>query len=305
MRGCASSSLGIENMPEAKGSAVEDHVETADGHAREVAAGERFPFGRNWARFLARLSDQRIAAAEASLRAMLGIEDLRGLRFLDVGSGSGLFSLAARRLGAIVHSFDFDSEAVACTRELRRRFYSDNDPHWVIEQGSVLDGAFLHQRGEFDIVYSWGVLHHTGDVWRACDLVAKQVVPRGKLYVALYNDQGWLSRYWRFVKRAYNSNCVLRGLLIAVYTPYFVWLRWFYRTLTRKGPVGRGMSLWFDMLDWLGGYPFEVARPEDASRFFEARGFRLERFVATGANGGCNEYVFRRAEEEGGSWERT
>ncbi len=90
-------------------------------HAAETAAGERFGFGANWARFLRHLDEPRIVAAERSLQQMLGLPSLAGLRFLDAGSGSGLFSLAARRLGAEVHSFDYDPQSVACTRELRRR----------------------------------------------------------------------------------------------------------------------------------------------------------------------------------------
>ena len=77
-------------------------------HSMEVASGERFEFGKNWAAFLSVLDDERIATAEDSLKGMLECEDLQGKKFLDIGSGSGLFSLAARRLGATVHSVDFD-----------------------------------------------------------------------------------------------------------------------------------------------------------------------------------------------------
>src|SRR4029079_9914222 len=75
----------------------------------------RFPFGRNWASFLGVLSEARIQEAERSLREMLGARRISGATLLDAGSGSGLFSLAAMRLGARrVHSFDFDAESVAC-----------------------------------------------------------------------------------------------------------------------------------------------------------------------------------------------
>ena len=48
----------------------------------EIDAGKRFAFGENWTRFLADLDDQRIADAEASLRQMLGVQDLAGKTFL-------------------------------------------------------------------------------------------------------------------------------------------------------------------------------------------------------------------------------
>src|SRR5216684_6957903 len=147
-------------------------------HAIEIAQGARFEFGKNWTRFLVGLDDTRIARAEESLRAMLETSDLEGKSFLDIGSGSGLFSLAARRLGARVHSFDYDPQSVACTGELKRRCFLD-DGNWVVEKGSVLDQDYLACLGVFDVVYSWGVLHHTGDMWRALENVVPLVKERG------------------------------------------------------------------------------------------------------------------------------
>ena len=161
----------------------------ADQHEREIKSKTRFEFGKNWAAFLAHLSEERIAQAEESLREMLAVENLDGKTFLDIGSGSGLFSLAARRLGAKVFSFDFDSNSYACTKELKRRYF-ENDADWTIEQGSALDREYVESLGKFDIVYSWGVLHHTGEMWKGLENAELAVKDGGKFFVAIYNDTG-------------------------------------------------------------------------------------------------------------------
>ena len=171
---------------------------------QEIAAGERFAFGENWRRFLSVLDESRIREAEDSLRHMLQVQDLAGKSFLDIGCGSGVFSLAARRLGARVESFDYDPQSVACASELRRRYFP-GDTQWNIAEGSALDTAYLSRLGRFDVVYSWGVLHHTGAMWQALDNAAWLVAPNGKLFIAIYNDQGKISDRWRAVKRTYNQ----------------------------------------------------------------------------------------------------
>jgi 2-polyprenyl-6-hydroxyphenyl methylase/3-demethylubiquinone-9 3-methyltransferase len=265
----------------------------SENHSTEVKHRKRFGFGANWMRFIKSLNDYRIKQAEQSLQAMLNVTNLKGKIFLDIGSGSGLFSLAARRLGAKVHSFDYDPQSVACTRELRQRFFP-SDSQWIVEEGSVLDWDYLSRLGRFDVVYSWGVLHHTGAMWQALDNVGHLVRPGGYLFIAIYNDQGLFSRYWKFVKRMYVGNVLLKLPLLILLTPYLFVIRWFARLLTNRLALDRGMSLWYDMIDWIGGYPFEVATPESIFQFFRDRGFLLEKLKTCGGRHGCNEFVFTR-----------
>jgi 2-polyprenyl-3-methyl-5-hydroxy-6-metoxy-1,4-benzoquinol methylase len=271
----------------------------ATTHTQQVVAGERFEFGHNWRKFLNLLDEERIRRAERSLQEMLEVADLRGKSFVDIGSGSGLFSLAARRLGARVHSFDFDPVSVACTLELRRRYFPE-DPAWVIQEGSILEEEYLRGLGYFDVVYSWGVLHHTGSMWRALENAAGLVREGGKLFLAIYNDQGTASRRWLAVKKMYNR--LPRYLRFLVVVPAAVHLTWrpAVKDLLRLQPFAtwrnagrvRGMSAWRDLIDWVGGYPFEVAKPEAIFDFYRARGFALTRLYTDGGSLGCNEFVF-------------
>jgi len=276
-------------------------------HRTDVVQGQRFEFGKNWKRFLRGLNEGQIKEAEESLREMLEVSDLSGNRFLDVGSGSGIFSLAARRLGARVHSFDYDPESVGCTRELKRRYFCD-DPTWTIEEGSVLDANYLSSLGKFDVVYSWGVLHHTGKMWQALENASLPVIRRGRLFIAIYNDMGWRSRIWRWVKKTYNvlPRPFKTPFVLSVFVPgqtkalleSIIALRpRDYIASWTEYRQNRGMSRWHDAVDWIGGYPYEVAKPEELAAFFQARGFQLAKLKRCDYKLGCNEMVFVRGAE--------
>ena len=265
---------------------------------------DRFAFGRNWQAFSADLDAERIEHATQSLRSNLGIDSLKGKRFLDLGCGSGLFSLAANRLGAEVTSVDFDPDSVACTERLRQA-EDDADSSWQVLQGSVLDDDFVESLGRADVVYCWGVVHHTGDMKRALELVASAVRPQGWLFLAVYNDQGGASRRWLAIKRIYHR-CPswLRPVWVTLIAGYYELKFAMSRLLRLQNPLpfadwrekkkDRGMSVWHDWVDWIGGLPFEVATPEAIILPLRARGFVLENLKTVLGGWGCNEYVLSR-----------
>ena len=274
-------------------------------HAITEIPTERFEFGRNWAQFLRLLDDNRIQRAEESLKDLLGTDSLAGQSFLDIGSGSGLFSLAARRLGARVHSFDYDTDSVNCTTELRRRFYPV-DSSWTVEQGSALDRGYLSSLGHFDVVYSWGVLHHTGDMWQALENVHSLVKPGGKLVLALYNDAGSRSVLWKSLKRTYltlpkplrspfaaltilpGEARMLLGAILRGRPSEYV------QSWTKYADAKRGMNRWRDVIDWVGGYPYEYARVDKIFDFYRQRGYATSRLKGSAGPLGCNEFVFEK-----------
>ncbi|HET6863052.1 MAG TPA: class I SAM-dependent methyltransferase [Pyrinomonadaceae bacterium] len=274
-------------------------------HQAEVSTGERFAFGENWARFLAVLDDKRIDEAVASLKENLEVATLEGTSFLDIGSGSGLFSLAARKLGARVHSFDFDPNSVACTAELKRRYFA-GDTNWTVQEGSALDREFVASLGQFDVVYSWGVLHHTGQMWKGLENAAIPVAAGGKLFIAIYNDTGTQSLRWRWIKKTYNQ---LPGFLrspfavlaiapdemkSAIRATIKLRPQQYIRSWTNYDQNNRGMSRWHDIIDWVGGYPYEVATPEEIFNFYRKRNFSLTKLKSGKVGLGCNEFVFQK-----------
>ncbi|MFA5778958.1 MAG: class I SAM-dependent methyltransferase [Elusimicrobiota bacterium] len=267
---------------------------------------KHFEFGKNWKDYSSDINDIRITIAEESLKEMLGANNISGKTFLDIGCGSGLFSLAAVRLGAKnVFSFDYDDDSVKISTVLKEK-YACNTNTWKIEHGDVLDLNYLGKLGKYGIVYSWGVLHHTGDMWQALENVTVNVADGGSICIAIYNDQGKSSKYWRMVKKIYNVLPGVTKWLILIPAFGRVWFPSFIKDFLKFGqPLAtwnlywqeRGMSPWNDFIDWIGGYPFEVAKPEKVLEFFKRKGFVLKKSkICSGY--GCNEFVFTKNEYE-------
>lgn len=256
-----------------------------------------FSFGKNWKAFVDQhFSEERVRISKEHLLGFLELPDLRGKYFLDVGSGSGLSSLAAFDAGAArIVSFDVDPHSVETTRRLRAM---RGDPsHWEVLHGSVLDEAFLATIDPADIVYSWGVLHHTGKMWQAVENASKRMKPDGCFYVALYTTSP-KSGYWLEVKKRYNVASPLRKRMME--GAYVFRNAILPSLLARKSPLtyirgsqrSRGMAYLVDVRDWLGGYPYEDAKIEEVLAFGRQRlGLELTK-IATGE--AYTEYLFSR-----------
>lgn len=262
----------------------------------------RFAFGANWQDFVATsVSEETVGAAVRSLQRLLDCETLEGRTFLDIGCGSGLFSLAACALGAeSVVSFDYDPLSVAAATTLRDRAGVSPD-RWRIEVGSILDQAYVQRLPRSDIVYSWGVLHHTGEMWRAIDNAVGLVKPGGLLVLAIYNNVERRlggSRMWWHIKRLYNRAppAVRRAMeyafLLQLVARHLGGLR-DPRTFMRMNRGRRGMSLRHNIRDWLGGYPYEYATAGTVFNHMRRQhGLELA-YLNTHDGIGCNEFTFR------------
>jgi len=261
----------------------------------------RFRFGKNWLKYIGSLQDEDINRAALTLQESLGPVREEVSTFLDIGSGSGLSSLAAIKIGyKKVVSFDFDEDSVRATKTLRDVVGSDSE-RWSIYQGSVLDMQLIRRLGQYDVVYSWGVLHHTGAMWNAIGNATELVSEEGRILFSIYNNQGLASRYWWCVKWLYNRLPILRVPLTAFFGMYFASL-YLASDIVNRRTLGsrfksdkRGMKFWVDLTDWLGGFPFEVASPFALREFMERKGFECIRESLVGKHRhGCNEFVFKR-----------
>ena len=261
-----------------------------------------FSFGENWAQYAEKIDERRIEEAEKSLIRLVGRESIQGRTFLDIGCGSGLFSLAALRLGCQrLLAVDLDPHSVQTTCKTLER-YAPAGANWDCRRISVfdLDPAKV---GTFDIVYSWGVLHHTGAMYKAIEKASAMVKPEGMLTLALYGKTPFCG-LWRIEKRIYSRSP--KGVQRAIEKVYSAVVA---ARLALKGESlkkrretyfqQRGMDMYHDTRDWLGGYPYESISPQEAMTFMHKLGFEpIRSFVCPSIGllgAGCDEYSFTKS----------
>ena len=256
-----------------------------------------FEFGQNWASYSKLVDEGRIASAAANVAELCG--NLEGKSFLDIGSGSGLLSCAALKLGAArVLAVDIDENSVNTTRAM----LSGRPGNWEARRISVFE---LPEQGlgTFDVVYSWGVLHHTGDMWKAIDAAAAMVKQGGTFVFALYAKTP-LCNAWRLEKRIYRRSprLVQKAAQYAYFAVYSLGLLMSGQNPMKKlrSERQRGMDTMHDIHDWMGGYPYESTSPEEVDAHLRPLGFEVVKTkpvkpAAFGLLGsGCSEYVYRR-----------
>jgi SAM-dependent methyltransferase len=260
-----------------------------------------FEFGQNWRDYAKTIDGARIESAVQGLNKLFP-QGLSGKTFLDIGCGSGLHSLAALMLGASsVLATDLDENSVSTTRAVLSQNFSDTT-RWTAKAISVFDMT-PETTGQFDVVYSWGVLHHTGDMWRAIERAGKLAKPSGQFALAIYAKTTF-DPVWKIEKRIYSGSpkagqwIIRQGYLAALFSAY---------ALRGRNPLSlfskarvRGMNFLHDVHDWLGGFPYETASAEELRDRICALGFTEERSFPIAPtmgvfSSGCHEFVFRRA----------
>jgi 2-polyprenyl-6-hydroxyphenyl methylase/3-demethylubiquinone-9 3-methyltransferase len=255
---------------------------------------DRFAFGDNWKAFSQRIGPQDYQKAKASVQRL--VPDLEGKTFLDVGCGSGLFSMAASSLGASqVIGFDVDPASIEASRTLLDKVVA-----WDIairkervrfEVESILNPSL--DRSQYDVVYSWGVLHHTGQMHKAFEAIKDLVRPGGRLVIAIYNRH-WTAPIWKAIKWTYVK--LPRFLRFLIVWPILLVKLLVAILVLRQNPFNRdrGMRYYTDIVDWVGGYPYEYASIQEITDFFQARGFRRVKAIPTQGFTGCNEFIFEK-----------
>ena len=255
----------------------------------------RFSFGKNWQGYSkVALNPERIEQGRQALKDLLAGIPLINQSFLDIGFGQGLTAHLASQMGAKVTGVDIDLDNIDAAKniQLKMGIASPLD----LRIGSILDGKIvdqLRQLGTWNVVHSWGVLHHTGNMDLAVKNAASLVAQDGYFVCAIYNRH-WSSLPWLFIKWFYNLlPAIGQQLMVSLFYPIIYLAKWL---VTGKNPKDklRGMDFFFDVVDWVGGYPYEYASCEEFRKLVEPLGFKCIKEIPAEVPTGCNEFVFKR-----------
>lgn len=214
-----------------------------------------FSFGFNWLDFVKKRMNETIIGFHVdnlkNLYSSINV-DLQNKSVFDIGCGSGLSSLSFARLGCNkIYSMDIDQYSVEATQYTKNNFCQQGNLDWNVFKGSVLDDFDIPPNSQ-DIVYSWGVLHHTGDTWNALRNAVSRVKPGGLFHVALYRSG---TKFPKSLNEKYAFKFADKETKIQM----------LYDRAGQKihnVKKGRGMNKFHDALDWLGGLPYDVVDPE-------------------------------------------
>lgn len=257
-----------------------------------------FSFGENWKKFLNTVGEKEISKAREDIKQWVGEENILNKKIIDIGSGSGIHSLAFYLMGAKeLISFDYDIYSVEATRELWKKAGSPSN--WNLFQGSILDKNCITNLGKFDIVYSWGVLHHTGEMWNAIENSIQMIAKNGLLLIAIYIKGPQYEKHLK-TKRKYNKASELwKKVMVYRYVLSVI----MHRLRTGKNPFNwnekkeRGMNVYNDIIDWMGGLPYEVASKEEIIGFCKEKNLEIKKVIEAKFEGGCSIYLFQNQDQ--------
>lgn len=253
----------------------------------------RFAFGKNWQSYSQNaLTPERVKEARQAFCELVAEIDLPGKRFIDIGFGQGLTLILAAESGASVIGIDIDEDNMRAMQITSKALECKQIPE--VHIASILDAAFLETNKKgFDIVHSWGVLHHTGDMKKAIKGACTLVAERGYFICSIYNKH-WSSPLWKIIKWSYNKvPVILQRLIVGLLYPVIYVAKWI---VTRRNPKTkeRGMDFFHDVVDWVGGYPYEYATEKEICTLIEVEGFKCLRIKSAQTPTGCNEFVFQK-----------
>jgi 2-polyprenyl-6-hydroxyphenyl methylase/3-demethylubiquinone-9 3-methyltransferase len=257
---------------------------------------KQFDFGQNWDEFSKNaLKQKNIEQAIEGFSRLISNSELENKTFIDIGFGQGLSLLLATKLGATTIGVDINPKCKKVLEYNRNLFPEIKDTEIKVIVGSILDNAVIEEiktvQSRYDIVHSWGVLHHTGDMWKAIEVCSSLVNTNGKLIIAIYNKH-WSSKFWWFIKLIYNySPKLIRKMMIYFFYLIIIIAKFF---VTFRNPLKnqRGMNFYYNVIDWVGGYPYQYASENEIIEFLKKKGFKLLKFFKSQVPTGCYEYVF-------------